>query len=483
MGPTMLAFVARVGGVAVIVLAIAGLLYVLGVGRHRSVPPQPRLRVSVAVDAARVRGPQSEAAVAVDPKRPATVVAGANDLRAYRMRVYESVDGGRSWASRLLPSPAQPICGESDPAVAIADDGAAYYSFLGIRCAGRRISGTSLYVAVRKPGSGVWRAAGRPVAAARQLTLADDRPSIAIDEGLLSPHRGRIYVAWSRFTLVPGAIWEDPDQAAVDVLNVAALVSHSDDHGRHWSKPVTLTDLGKPLEVRLAVGREGTVYAVWRDLRTDAIYVTSSLDGVDFLAPTFIGASVVRSDQSCHSARARIPAQPRRCVSPNPVIAVDSSTGPRAGRVYLVWGSTSLTGSQGVYLAVLSQTLQPLFGVGHPKQVDPQEGFRLPDRFLPTAALDSTTGRLFVCYYQTGAPSAKRARFECTASDDGGTTWLRPVPLTRWYSNETKRPANITNGYGDYEGLTAANGTAIAAWTDSRLLATEGEEIYTARIR
>jgi hypothetical protein len=480
----MLALVARAGGVAVVVLAIAGLLYVTGVvGRHRSVRPQALLRVSPAVDAAKVRGPQSEAAVAVDPKHPATVVVGANDLSSPRMRVYESADGGRSWATSLLPSPRQPVCYESDPAVAIADDGAAYYSFLGIRCAGRRVVGASLYVAVRRTRTAVWTAGGRPVAAARQLTLADDRPSIAIDEGPLSRHRGRIYVAWSRFTLVPGAIWEDPDQAAVDLVNVAALVSHSDDHGRHWSRPVTLTDVGRPLEVRLAVGREGTVYAVWRDLRTDAIYVTSALDGVDFQAPRFIGASVVRSDQSCHSARARIPAQPRRCVSPNPVIAVDSSTGPRGGRVYLVWGSTSLNGSQDVYLAVLSQTLEPLLGVGHPRQVDPQEGFRGPDQFLPTAALDSTTGRLFVCYYQTAAPAAKRARFECTASDDGGTSWLPPVPLTRWYSNETKRPANIANGYGDYEGLTAANGTAIAAWTDSRLLATEGEQIYTARIR
>jgi hypothetical protein len=421
--------------------------------------------------------------VAVDPKRPATVVVGANDLSSPRMRVYESADGGRSWTTSLLPSPRQPVCYESDPAVAIADDGAAYYSFLGIRCAGRRVLGASLYVAVRRTRTGVWTVPGRPVSAARQLTLADDRPSIAIDEGPLSRHRGRIYVAWSRFTLVPGAFWEDPDQAAVDLLNVAALVSHSDDHGRRWSKPVTLTDVGKPLEVRLAVSREGTVYAVWRDLRTDAIYVTFSLDGAQFAAPTFIGASVVRKEQSCFSARARIPAQPRRCVSPNPVIAVDSSTGPRSGRVNLVWGSTSLNGSQDVYLAALSPTLKPLLGVGHPRQVDPQEGFRGPDQFLPTAALDSTTGRLFVCYYQTAAPSAQRARFECTASDDGGSTWLRPVPLTRWYSNETKRPANIANGYGDYEGLTAANGTAIAAWTDSHLLATEGEQIYTARIR
>src|SRR5207248_2917324 len=76
----------------------------------------------------------------------------------------------------------------------------------------------------------------------------------------------------------------------------------------------------------------------------------------------------------------------------------------------------------------------------------------------------------------------RRARFTCTTSEDGGKTWLPPVAATTVLSDETRRPANVANGYGDYEGVAAADGRALAAWTDGRQLKRLGEEIYAARL-
>jgi hypothetical protein len=113
-------------------------------------------------------------------------------------------------------------------------------------------------------------------------------------------------------------------------------------------------------------------------------------------------------------------------------------------------------------------------------QVNPLEGIRGPDQFLPTAAVDRADGRLWACYYQSVGRSRRLARFTCTASDDGGSSWSRPVAVARKPSDESRRPANVENGYGDYEAVVAANGRALAAWTDGRRLATRREEIYAA---
>jgi hypothetical protein len=399
------------------------------------------------------------------------------------MRVYESTDGGRRWRSRLLPLPAgNDVCATSDPAVAVRSTGAQYYAFLGIRCVDGIPRGSSIYLARRAGAGRRWRALPLPVSTAGRTALIDDRPSIAADNGAGSPHRGRLYVGWTRFRFDPSSIWADPDAQEVDYLDVEALVSHSDDGGRHWSKPARLSQNGSPLEVRLSVADDGAVYATWRESKTNGIYVAKSADGSAFGAGRLVAASVVRRQHSCQTARARIPAQPRRCVSPNPTVSVDTSAGPRRGRVYVVWGSTSLNQSQDVYVAAFDAGLQPVLGVGRIQQVNPTEAIRGRDQFLPTSAIDERSGRLWACYYETKGVGSALARFTCTASDDGGRSWLLPLPAVRWYSDESRRPANVANGYGDYEEVVVTSGRLVALWTDGRNLRKRQEEIYAAGI-
>jgi hypothetical protein len=452
--------------------------------RHGPTPARARLaRLSApeATDVSKARAPQSEVAVALEPGRETVAVAGSNDLGSLRMRVYASVDGGSRWRSSLLPLPAASLCATSDPAVAIDRTGRQLYAFLGVYCRGGRTVDARVFVTSRAGPRARWRV---PLLAVRQKarTLLDDRPSITVDDGVESPHRGRLYLGWTRFSVAGPAVFEDPDATAVDFLEVSALVSHSDDGGRHWSKPVVLSHQGDPFEVRLATARDGTAYVSWRDARSDAVFVSSSPDGRVFRSAKLVAPAVVRAERSCHTFRARIPAQPKRCVSPNPTIAVDASTGPRSGRVYVVWGSTSLNGSQDVYVAAFDPDLRPVLGVGHLKQVNPPEGFPGPDQFLPTAALDQRTGDLWACYYQTVGSPLRRSRFTCTTSEDGGKSWLPPLAATTVLSDETHRPANVANGYGDYEGVAAADGRALAVWTDGRRLKRLGEEIYAARL-
>jgi hypothetical protein len=467
----VLAGVIGVGAIVAVVLVL-----VLGGGSSNETPRTISAGREVAVS--RLRGPQSEAAIAVDPRRGRILLAGSNDIRDGRMAVYGSTDGGRRWTRGHLPSPpGVRLCESSDPAVAIDLRGRQYFAFLGLTCAFRRITSASIYVATRSGPSATWRTLRLPVERPKRFT-ADDRPSLVVDDWPSSPSRGRLYVGWTRFAVNRAALL-DPEENNAQLVNAQAVVAHSDDGGRHWSRPTVLASRGSALEVRLAPAPSGAVYAVWRQQASDAVFVAHSPNGVSFDRSSFVAASVVRARSSCGRARARIQAQPRRCVSPNPTVSVD----PSGGRIYVVYGSTSLFGSQDVYLASFDPELKPLHGVPKPSQVNPPGDFGGPDAFLPTSGLDPQTGRLWVCYYESGRNKLRKtARYTCTSTDDGGKTWLPPRHVARVASNETVARANRVNGYGDYQSVAARGGRAQAIWTDGRDLRRWGEEIYTATL-
>jgi hypothetical protein len=435
------------------------------------------------IDISRLPGPQSEAAIAIDPRNPDVLLAGSNDGRGLTMLAYTSTDRGAHWTRAHLASPRRNgTCAMSDPSVAIDGRRRQFYAFVGIRCVSGRARSSLVYVARRAGPAGAWRI---PPAVARQgrLTAADDHPMLVVDDNRSSPHRGRVYVAWTRFEVEPDA-FVDPESEDVDLLEASALVSYSDDGGAHWSKPARLARGGRPLEVRLAVGPTGVVYATWRDAKTNSLYLASAADAATFEPRTFVGAAgVPNARRSCARSWTRIPAQPKRCVAPNPSVSVDTSGGPRSGRVYVTYGSTSLYGAQTVYIAAFAPDLRPLLGVGTPKLVSPAGGFRGPDAFLPASALDARNGDLWVCYYESGRGARRKiASYACRRSADGGETWSPQRTVARQPSDETLERADRANGYGDYEGVAVLDGLAHPIWTDGRNLKARGEEIYTAAV-
>jgi hypothetical protein len=456
--------------IPIIVVLVAIRLSALGGGGKSSVVVR---LAGPNVDVTQAPGPQSEAAIAVAPDDEDILVGGSNDIRGNRMRVYSSTDGGAHWDSAPLVRGRSPICAASDPSVAIDHKGRQYFGFLGFLCRARPPR-PLVFIASRPGPTARWHVRPLPVARLGRLDIGDDRPIIAIDSGSSSPHRGRLYVGWTRFSFVP---FEAP--------RVAVVVSYSDDGGESWSRPVILSRRGLPLEIRLDAGPDGTLYAVWRDSKTNTIYVSRSVDGgMTFVPGRIVAPAVVPRERSCHGFRSRIPAQPRRCVSPNPVVAVDGSDGPHRGRVYVTYGSTALNQTQDVYVAAYDPDLRPLLGVRTLRTVTPREAFDGPDQFLPASAADRTNGWLWVCYYSTaGDPRRVAATYACTASADGGSTWATPRAAATAPSNETVRRANRANGYGDYEGVAVHDGAAHPIWTDSRRLGSLGEEIFTATMR
>lgn len=421
------------------------------------------------ISVSRLPGPQAEATIAVDPSNDRILLAGSNSLAEGVMRVYSSTDGGITWASGTpYPAPAsrRASCA-GDPGVAIDADGRQYHSFLrATPCATGR---PRLYVVSRLGPDAAW---SRPTLV-RPLgrSLFDDKPAIAVDASRASRFRNRVYVAWSRVS---------PSSA----INI--VLSHSDDGGRTWSRPVTVNETGREESyATIAVSRTGVVYVAWDDSSSFSLKAARSTDGGDHFEPErkVVSFSIVPIPH-CGSG---IPIRAQRlgCVHANPIVSVDHSTGPRAGTVYVSWAKTDFGGSHDVLVRAFDSRLRP-----RPASGSSAEGVRVtrtvrgerPDVFWPQSAVDPATGTVWVCFYDTtGDQRRERAFYSCSFSGDGGRTWAAPVRAASVGSDETQAGAD-GRGYGDYEGLVVANGVAHPIWTDSRDLDTLAEEIYTTRL-
>jgi hypothetical protein len=437
------------------------------------------------VNVSRLRGGQSEVAIAADPAHPGVLLAASNsiDFRSYAllgnlMRTYASADGGATWALGPGPKPTPyggtKRCNAGDPAPAIDATGRQYLAFLASACISadslvgmdREFDVARLEVASRPNAASPWTVAQvYPVRSAR----FDDKPSIAVDRSSASPHAGRVYAAWTRIT--PGGK-SKPGKATI-------VLSHSDDGGTTWSRPVAVRDaVTKEASFSsIAVDASGTVFVAWMTV-THVLLIDRSTDGGD----TF-GIDVVADDAAGPSAGVcdqpgsfGVPAQLKRCITSSPTVLVDSRAGAPE-RVYLTFAAPDAAGlAQDVAIRAFDSSLVPL---GPVHTVHPLDAKR--DEFLPASAVDDA-GRVWVCFYDTAAdPTRRTARYSCTASVDGGETWAPPHPVASVASDETRSPA-LAFQYGDYEGIAVAGGVAHPIWTDSRDLPTRLEEIYTTTL-
>jgi hypothetical protein len=415
------------------------------------------------VDVSRAPGAQDEPAIAVDPTDSRILVAGSNSFQEGSMRVYSSNDGGLSWTSSFLyPAPASFVktCA-SDPVVAIDSRGRQYFSF--IRTTPCRTGKPQLFVASRVGPNAGWES---PVLVnPLRRSVADDKPAIAVDASPTSPHRDRVYAAWSRLSR---------SQA------LSIVLSHSDDGGRTWSRAVKVNRDGDQVTyASLAVARNGVVYVAWDDSSDHSLEIARSTDGgALFEVPRTVTTFFIVPIPSCGSG-ILIPASLRVCLHPNPIVSVDRSRGRYAGRVYVSYAHTDAGGDEGVAVQAFDSRLRPVRE--DETLVAPAPRRVRPDQFWPASAVDASSGAAWVCYYATAGAARKRAFYSCTVSWDGGATWARPVRAASAATDETQ-PGTDLRQYGDYEGLAVADGVAHPIWTDSRNLSGLGEEIYTTRL-
>lgn len=419
-------------------------------------------------DISNLPGPQTNPTIAVDPSNSQVLLAGSNSLLEGAERVYSSTDGGLTWGSGTLTPPIADLTSAcpSDPGVAIDPEGRQFFSFdRSVPCTGEAPS--RVYVSHRDGPTAAWSAPVlvAPLGRAR----VDDKPAIAVDASPVSPHRGRVYVAWARLSR----------RVAYSIM-----LSHSDDHGRTWSRPVKVNHDGDDLNyATLAVARNGAVYVAWMDSLRYSLQIARSTDGgAHFSAEVKAAAFIVVPIPQCGMGIV-VKAEPRACIQPDPTVSVDASGGRYSGRVYVSYTGTDYSGDRGASLTTFDVRLRPLAGLpllGHHRNVTRAVGAPKSDQFWAQSAVDQSSGDLWLCFYDTaGDPTDKKVHYSCSVSRDGGGHWTRPVSAATAPSDESQ-PGGRQYGY--YQGLAVAGGVAHPIWTDARDVPTLGEEIYTTSL-
>jgi hypothetical protein len=417
---------------------------------------------------------QYEPTVAVSPRNPDIVVAGAIDECVSAAGglvwpgIYRSTDGGQTWDHSLVPGylgdesaagQASPIAGcpfSADPSMAFNRHGRLHYTFL---C----ITG-DLYAATYDPQGNYVRTV---LVSGASETFSEDKPNLTVDQ-TAGPYSGNVYISWTRF-------FNETDSAI--------FVARSTDGGTTFGAPVKVADGQNQAWTDVTVGPTGRVYVSFR--KNEEIFVAQSRDGgVTFELPR--QAAVVdpfdSGELTGNGVEACGDGPFDACAEPFTLPDFDTLTAVSADEsgVHVTWHARIAGGQSKIFVRNANQNLN-WFGPARTLDATPTGHQIWPD-------ITSTRGKLVAVFYDsrrdpgygpdippgntaTGTNSGGGYDTFVAVSRDGGVTWrerrLTDVMTNPNYESFTLGGERIPF-FGDYIYVSAADGNVNAVWADSR---------------
>jgi hypothetical protein len=415
-----------------------------------------------------VANTQSEMAIAIDATGQ-HVVVGFNDFRGFALNPVSasgfmwSDDGGATFHDGgQLPSPGNDTIGTTrlpqvsgDPDIKYLGGCTFIYSSIMVKkfsatpAPGRAVQTMGLH---RSTDCGHnWEGPFEITAATNPngQVNATGNPRDSADKEFIDvdPESGRVIIGWSNFTTIANSGGSPQN-----------MVAYSDDVASAtpptWSVGKIVGNRGQSLMPRFAA-RSDEVHLVWSDrgqpfpLRQTS-YTRSLDNGVTWEAPRGIAPAPFKvMDQVLGNDR----------VNEFPAIAVDTSSGPYRGSIYVAYAENDADDGADIALQV-SHDGGTTFSA--PKLLNINPGLDRAQWF-PTMAVDRDTGRVSVAWYdQSVLPSGDLTEIVWTWSDNGGETWEQPMPVSdrpfhAGWGNGTSQP-----NLGDYN-MSVAQGAAFLA--------------------
>jgi hypothetical protein len=224
------------------------------------------------------------------------------------------------------------------------------------------------------------------------------------------------------------------------------------------------------------VGAHGEVHVVW--IFGSTLRVATSNDGgatftTDRRVTLAIPVGVIDPDTGRRELNGGI----RAGVGHYPAMAVDTSSGPRRGNLYLVW-SDGRNGDADIMFSRSTDGGQT-WSASTRINDDPERNGR--DQFFPWISVDPTNGNIAVMFYdRRNDPDNLILDVYMTRSTDGGETFEPNFKVNTVSFDPTDHGSFFLDPLvGDYNGLVTYGNIAYPVWTDTRR---HQQDIFGARV-
>jgi hypothetical protein len=416
-----------------------GLLGV-GVGRaideDRKTSPVPRV--------ARVTPPEAlgavEVSVAINPKNPdhmvAVSIARVKDHPGITDFAYVTNDAGRTW--KTVPRDNPHKTQQGDDVVTFTPDGLAVHAFIsfrGIREARPARAHTGIVTNSSRDGC-TWNPQVPVIELFNSAEPYEDKPGIKADMSHDSPHRGNLYIAWTKFDVYGS---KNPEHKS------RIYFSRSCDGGKSFAVPHKISDQTGDAQDKSntmmgacpAVGPKGEVYVVWAG--PGHLYFAKSTDG---------GVNFGKSKELVDCSGWDFPIEGLGRANGLPYMGVDITAGKDRGTIYVCWGDTRNVDPD-VFLMVSQDGGETW---SKPRRINNDAVGNKKEQWFPSLVVDPVDGSVNIAYYDRAAQSGTLTDLTLARSVDGGRTFAY------YRLNEKPYDLNKNGFFGDYIGLDSYGG-------------------------
>ncbi len=384
----------------------------------------------------------NEPSIAVDPTNRQRMAIGWRQfdtvLNSFRQAgVAYSSDGGDTWTNN---GPIEPGLFRSDPVLEANSQGVFFYNSLLVE------GGNTLTTQVFRSfdGGATWSDFAQ--------AFGGDKQWMAIDRSS-SPGAGHLYEIWRD---IPGANLFTPN-----------VFSRSIDNGASWQNPIQVP--GSPEIGTLAVGPDGELYVVGFISGDTRGFVAKSTDASNALVtPSFTQTSLVPLGGTLTLFAGVNP----QGLSGQLCVAVDHTSGPRRGWVYMVV-SVNPPGADSLDTFFIRSTDG---GVTWDAPVRLNDDVGTAVQWFGAMSV-SESGRIDVIWNDTRDLGVPNSALYYTFSYDGGTTWAPNEQLTQTFNHSLGYPQQ--NKMGDYIEIDSDDSGADIAMTATF---TGGQDVYYIRV-
>ena len=376
-----------------------------------------------------------EPSIAIDPTNPKRMVAGS-----ILDNVYKSVDGGITWDHDVMKS-SHGVYG--DPTIVASPKGDFYFLHLGDP-ENRGWSSERLLESIVIQQLEEKKFLCKKNCWTDGIAIGKNAPKDQDKQWATTSKDGsEIYVTWTEFDKYEST--EPNDHSRI-------LFSKGKKGEARFSNPVTISDVeggclddDNTVEGAVpAAGLNNEVYVAWS--HRESIYFNKSLDGGTTWMPK---SKVVMAIPGGWNQE--IPGIYR--ANGMPILLSDLSNGPNRGNLYLCW-SDERNGDVDVFVSSSSDG-----GEHWTEAVRVNDDKGNADQFFPWMTVDIVTGNLYAVFYDRRNYSDYNTDVYLASSNDGGKTW------TNERISEKPFESNASVFLGDYNNISAVNGTVRPIWT------------------